>query len=586
MRSPVPPNLTMRSPVPPNLTLLTPVPPNLTMRSPVPPNLTMRSPVPPNLTLLTPVPPNVTMRSPVPPNLTMRSPVPPNLTMRSPVPPTSPCAALYPQTSPCAALYPQTSPCTALYPQTSPCAALYPHTSPCAALYPKPHSVHPCALKPHPVPLIINSEHVVPPGVQGGSTPSVLMLFALPLPLQPPGPTACTVARPQLYPRRAATAKHSGKGGWGQVTQLSESWGLLLTASCFLPERRGKGETKQTKQRAETGLQPCQQTQASSHASPVCPCVTFPYPPYRSARQSPQNLRKSLEPPAPQPGDKAPSPGSQTDSQEVGTDSGHASSAGAEPRERAGRSGKGILRSASGRADSTPRGGAGSGLGAGRPALRKAESTRVKGSASQLRPSLSSQSRAVSVSERLDSTLSGRGGGTSTLPRASSVISTAEGSTRRTSIHDCMAKDGRAPVSVDPTPSEYPCTPPATPLPKSASLPPPGPRTPALFSPSFTVDSLFTDTIFSEAGKPHPFLSLNTSLVSSISGPLPNPAPLTCTPGQPQPQVSSPNHPNHRSPDHKPNGDLTTPDHVTPDGQSLGLSPEEKQSLWYEYGCV
>ncbi|XP_069881740.1 girdin isoform X2 [Dipodomys merriami] len=36
-----------------------------------------------------------------------------------------------------------------------------------------------------------------------------------------------------------------------------------------------------------------------------------------------------------------------------------------------------------------------------------------------------------------------------TLPRASSVISTAEGTTRRTSIHDFLAKDSRLPLSID-----------------------------------------------------------------------------------------------------------------------------------------
>ncbi|XP_015413340.1 PREDICTED: girdin [Myotis davidii] len=40
-----------------------------------------------------------------------------------------------------------------------------------------------------------------------------------------------------------------------------------------------------------------------------------------------------------------------------------------------------------------------------------------------------------------------------TLPRASSVISTAEGTTRRTSIHDFLTKDSRLPVSVDPSPA-------------------------------------------------------------------------------------------------------------------------------------
>ncbi|XP_042617206.1 girdin-like isoform X9 [Cyprinus carpio] len=79
---------------------------------------------------------------------------------------------------------------------------------------------------------------------------------------------------------------------------------------------------------------------------------------------------------------------------------------------------RGILRSASGRAPP------------GRP-------SRTKGSG------LSSQSKAlsVSVSERLDSS--------SGLPRASSVISTAEGSVRRTSIHDLLSEDSREPSNVE-----------------------------------------------------------------------------------------------------------------------------------------
>nr|KAF6328595.1 coiled-coil domain containing 88A [Pipistrellus kuhlii] len=40
-----------------------------------------------------------------------------------------------------------------------------------------------------------------------------------------------------------------------------------------------------------------------------------------------------------------------------------------------------------------------------------------------------------------------------TLPRASSVISTAEGTTRRTSIHDFLTKDSRLPMSVDSSPA-------------------------------------------------------------------------------------------------------------------------------------
>lgn len=110
--------------------------------------------------------------------------------------------------------------------------------------------------------------------------------------------------------------------------------------------------------------------------------------------------------------------------------------------------GRGILRSMSGRAaagsgsDRPPRAGG----QPGRPSLRKTESTRVKGSV-QVRPSLSSQGKAMSVSERLDATAA-----SSTLPRASSVISTAEGTTRRTSIHDLLSKDNRQPVSIDTTP--------------------------------------------------------------------------------------------------------------------------------------
>uniref|UniRef100_A0A665X530 Coiled-coil domain containing 88A n=1 Tax=Echeneis naucrates TaxID=173247 RepID=A0A665X530_ECHNA len=107
--------------------------------------------------------------------------------------------------------------------------------------------------------------------------------------------------------------------------------------------------------------------------------------------------------------------------------------------------GRGILRSSSGRAapvsvDRPPR----SSGQPGRPTLRKAESTRVKGSV-PMRSSLSTQGKATSVSERLNSA-------SSTLPRASSVISTAEGTTRRTSIHDLLSKDNRQPVSVDASP--------------------------------------------------------------------------------------------------------------------------------------
>ncbi|XP_033835082.1 girdin isoform X1 [Periophthalmus magnuspinnatus] len=245
-------------------------------------------------------------------------------------------------------------------------------------------------------------------------------------------------------------------------------------------------------------------------------------------------------------------------------------------KERPATKGRGILRSSSGRAapvgsERPPR----SSAQPGRPALRKAESTRVKGTV----PRLSTQTKALSVSDRLDST-------SSTLPRASSVISTAEGTTRRTSIHDMLSKDNRQPVSVDaspptpptkaglrsqPTPSEYHPNSSAAPLPKSLSLPchslddPELSNLESLLGPSFTVESVFMDSIFSESSSKNlPFLSLNPTLVSNISGP-------------PKAHASPLSHSS------------------APPSQSRGyeqghssdeaVSPEE-QALWYEYGCV
>ncbi|TKS85824.1 Girdin Akt phosphorylation enhancer [Collichthys lucidus] len=275
---------------------------------------------------------------------------------------------------------------------------------------------------------------------------------------------------------------------------------------------------------------------------------------------------------------------------------------------------RGILRSSSGKAapvssDRPPRSGQ-----PGRPTLRKAESTRVKGSA-PIRSSLSSQGKATSVSERLDSA-------SSTLPRASSVISTAEGTTRRTSIHDLLSKDSRQPVSVDaappvastkagvrsqPTPSEYHpnstnlkgplTTTTTTPMLKSLSLPCHSLEDPDLstlesfLGPSFTVESVFMDSIFSEsAGKNLPFLSLNPTLVSNISGP-----PVTN-------KTHPPPVPNHiptqnQTPHSQSNGQArSSPAGLTEynDGvdanrvnnSDQSLSPEDNQSLWYEYGCV
>ncbi|KAG8000250.1 Girdin, partial [Nibea albiflora] len=282
------------------------------------------------------------------------------------------------------------------------------------------------------------------------------------------------------------------------------------------------------------------------------------------------------------------------------------------PKERTSTKGRGILRSSSGKAapvssDRPPRSGQ-----PGRPTLRKAESTRVKGSV-PVRSSLSSQGKATSVSERLDSA-------SSTLPRASSVISTAEGTTRRTSIHDLLSKDSRQPVSVDaappvastkagvrsqPTPSEYhpnstnlkgPLTTTTPLLPKSLSLPCHSSEDPDLstlesfLGPSFTVESVFMDSIFSEsAGKNLPFLSLNPTLVSNISGP-----PVTN-------KTHPPPIPNHiptqnQTPHSQSNGQARSSpaslseyndgvDASRVNNSDQSLSTEDNQSLWYEYGC-
>ncbi|XP_046884675.1 girdin isoform X1 [Hypomesus transpacificus] len=381
---------------------------------------------------------------------------------------------------------------------------------------------------------------------------------------------------------------------------------------------------------------------SSSGSSPV------QQPLSRSSHQSPLQLRKALETPTPSttpgPGTsgrarkKSGSPGSEvvtlqqfleesidpdeSGSQENLTVDSPRLSGGTEhvqkDRNSASTKGRGILRSASGRAapvnsDSRPpRSGQ-----PGRPTLRKAESTRVKGSVLP-RQSLSSQGKATSVCERLDSASS-----SSTLPRASSVISTAEGTTRRTSIHDLLSKDNRQPVSVDPipsssssskavpraTPSEYlPSSTtlfpsqltrpsPPVPLPKSISLPC---RTEeadfssleSFFGSSFTVESVFMDSIFSEpafsgsAGKNLPFLSLNPSLVSNISGP---PGKSHPRPSLAQTSLNQSSGQNGLKPspsDQGENQEGLDCNHVIDADQSPSPSPEDNQSLWYEYGCV
>uniref|UniRef100_A0A452UWX8 Coiled-coil domain containing 88A n=1 Tax=Ursus maritimus TaxID=29073 RepID=A0A452UWX8_URSMA len=69
------------------------------------------------------------------------------------------------------------------------------------------------------------------------------------------------------------------------------------------------------------------------------------------------------------------------------------------------------------------------------------------------KPTLGTQGKIKLVKETSLSRQSKDSNPYATLPRASSVISTAEGTTRRTSIHDFLTKDSRLPVSVDSPPA-------------------------------------------------------------------------------------------------------------------------------------
>uniref|UniRef100_A0A8C5UQD6 Girdin n=1 Tax=Malurus cyaneus samueli TaxID=2593467 RepID=A0A8C5UQD6_9PASS len=86
-----------------------------------------------------------------------------------------------------------------------------------------------------------------------------------------------------------------------------------------------------------------------------------------------------------------------------------------------------------------------------RPSLRKSEDLYFSSSPIKLTPGAQGKNR--SVKEKIQASVTQRQSRDcnpyATLPRASSVISTAEGTTRRTSIHDFLSKDSRPPVSVD-----------------------------------------------------------------------------------------------------------------------------------------
>ncbi|XP_019575264.2 girdin isoform X5 [Rhinolophus sinicus] len=86
-----------------------------------------------------------------------------------------------------------------------------------------------------------------------------------------------------------------------------------------------------------------------------------------------------------------------------------------------------------------------------RPGTRKTEDTYFISSPGK--PVPSTQGKIKLVKETSLSRQSKDSNPYATLPRASSVISTAEGTTRRTSIHDFLTKDSRLPMSVDSSPA-------------------------------------------------------------------------------------------------------------------------------------
>ncbi|XP_058523791.1 girdin isoform X5 [Ochotona princeps] len=261
-----------------------------------------------------------------------------------------------------------------------------------------------------------------------------------------------------------------------------------------------------------------------------------------------------------------------------------------------------------------------------RPGARKTEDTCFISSAGK--PTQGTQGKKKLVKETSMSRQSKDSNPYATLPRASSVISTAEGTTRRTSIHDFLTKDSRLPVSVDAPSStadsnstaahsEYRlrqwsshalCGPTnigshiqsdlAIEKPESPHAQARNSRTSQTFTtinmPSdvFGIsakDSLASFTVFHSS---QPFLSLNTELVSNISG-LP-PRPVSRVTDQDKSawkedaQSCDNKIPRSSNPEScVDDNNLTSPACLYPDdAEAALLVSEDNQTVWYEYGCI
>ncbi|PKU28380.1 girdin isoform x1 [Limosa lapponica baueri] len=278
-----------------------------------------------------------------------------------------------------------------------------------------------------------------------------------------------------------------------------------------------------------------------------------------------------------------------------------------------------------------------------RPSLRKTEDTYF--TSSPIKFTSGPQGKAKSIKEKIQAPVSQRQSRDcnpyATLPRASSVISTAEGTTRRTSIHDFLSKDSRQPVSVDPAPSTADRSVPSTsseysahqlssnffpcvayrvdcvPQSHTANRVKPHnlgynsdvPKTSRMERSNFRERTLLSTSVFNDkigissnndsTGSftvAQPFLSLNTELVSNISGlpqrltsKKPDQANLSAFRSVPknQEQPSANQKSDHSDPQSVPTSEFVPTTCVnTSEAESPLLVSEDNKTVWYEYGCV
>uniref|UniRef100_A0A670I3J2 Coiled-coil domain containing 88A n=1 Tax=Podarcis muralis TaxID=64176 RepID=A0A670I3J2_PODMU len=268
----------------------------------------------------------------------------------------------------------------------------------------------------------------------------------------------------------------------------------------------------------------------------------------------------------------------------------------------------------------------------GRDKLRKQSSgTGTKGRARSVKESVQSQRQSKDCNPYV------------TLPRASSVISTAEGTTRRTSIHDFLSKDTRQPVSIDPTPPtgdrsvpsasseynpqqhssvfHYPPFPSVTSSENdlgriatldSSTCKSEKARSSRTGKTNFITETFSCSNVYDEKmgtstsiiGKlsavrlSRPFLALNTELVSNVSG-LPQMPVSKTTDKTFDSSVKSPQNDHKLPSENQKSSDGRNVEMNQNSGESTPLthsnasdskipSPvsEDTQTVWYEYGCV